>query len=145
MLLPFRCNVLTLLLCLVQVLGLNGALPDVFTEIEIKFHLLRRLLGVKTQDGVKQAKVTRLSKEVLMVNIGSTSTGGKVTGVKGDRAKIVLTSPVCTKQGEKIALSRRVDKHWRLIGWGTIKRGAKLDMPVRPVGSGSGSGAGASA
>lgn len=123
-----------------QVLGLQGGLPDVFTEIEIKFHLLRRLLGVKTTEGVKQARVTKLSKEVLMVNIGSTSTGGKVTGVKGDRAKIVLTGPVCTKQGEKIALSRRVDKHWRLIGWGTIKRGAKLSIPER--GSGRGSGAG---
>jgi translation initiation factor 2 subunit 3 len=32
---------------------------------------------------------------------------------------------VCTKQGEKIALSRRVEKHWRLIGWGQIKKGCK--------------------
>ena len=32
-----------------QVLGQVGALPDVFTEVEINFFLLRRLLGVKTQ------------------------------------------------------------------------------------------------
>ena len=32
-----------------QVLGEVGALPDVFTEVEINFFLLRRLLGVKTQ------------------------------------------------------------------------------------------------
>lgn len=43
--------------------------------------------------------------------------------VKGDLAKLQLTSPVCTKQGEKIALSRRVEKHWRLIGWGQIQNG----------------------
>lgn len=129
-----------------QVLGLRGALPDVFTEIEVKFHLLRRLLGVKTMEGVKQAKVKRLSKgDVLMVNIGSTSTGGKVTAVNKDRAKIVLTSPVCTQESEKIALSRRVEKHWRLIGWGTIRRGAKLtisDEGAAAAGSAAGAGEG---
>lgn len=43
-------------------------------------------------------------------------------------AKIMLTSPACTEVGEKIALSRRIDKHWRLIGWGTIKRGNTIEL-----------------
>ena len=112
-----------------QVLGLKGSLPEVFTELEITFYLLRRLLGVKTQEGSKQAKVQKLSKtEVLMVNVGSTATGAKVLAVKHDLAKILLTQPVCTTEGEKIALSRRVDKHWRLIGWGEIRRGVKIDI-----------------
>ena len=34
-----------------QVLGEVGALPDVFTELEINFFLLRRLLGVRTLVG----------------------------------------------------------------------------------------------
>ena len=94
-----------------------------FIEVEISFYLLRRLLGVKTSEGAKQAKVQKLQKqEILMVNIGSTATGGKVLAVKADLAKILLTQPVCTTEGEKIALSRRVDKHWRLIGWGQIRR-----------------------
>ena len=50
-----------------------------------------------------------------MVNIGSLSTGGRVLAVKADLAKIVLTQPVCTEIGEKIALSRRVEKHWRYV------------------------------
>jgi len=112
-----------------QVLGLKGKLPDVFAEVEISYYLLRRLLGVKTADGGKQAKVQKLSKgEILMVNIGSTATGGKVTAVKSDLAKIILTNPVCTQEGEKIALSRRVDKHWRLIGWGQIRKGSKIEV-----------------
>ena len=116
-----------------QVLGLRDHLPEVFTEVEISYYLLRRLLGVKTQEGTKQAKVQKLTKgEMLMVNIGSTSTGGKVTKVlEGTQdeslAKIILTQPVCTIEGEKIALSRRVDKHWRLIGWGEIRKGTKID------------------
>ena len=46
--------------------------------------------------------------------------------VKHDLAKLQLTSPVCTKEKEKIALSRRVEKHWRLIGWGSISAGMLL-------------------
>ncbi|KAL0590195.1 hypothetical protein ABG067_001840 [Albugo candida] len=112
-----------------QVLGIKGNLPDVFTELEINFYLLKRLLGVKTQDGSKASKVQKLSKaEVLMVNIGSTATGGKVLAVKQDLAKILLTVPVCTQEGEKIAISRRIEKHWRLIGWGQIRRGSRIEI-----------------
>ncbi|KAK9837948.1 hypothetical protein WJX74_008321 [Apatococcus lobatus] len=115
-----------------QVLGEVDALPDVFTELEVNFFLLRRLLGVRTQGGEKQGKVTKLSKnEVLMLNIGSMCTGARIIAVKHDLAKLQLTSPVCTKEGEKIALSRRVEKHWRLIGWGQIQKGSKMDLPKR--------------
>jgi translation initiation factor 2 subunit 3 len=110
-----------------QVLGAIGALPDIFTEVEISYFLLRRLLGVKTEGDKKGAKVQKLAKnEMLMVNIGSLSTGSRVLAVKADLAKIVLTQPVCTEIGEKIALSRRVDRHWRLIGWGEIRRGVTI-------------------
>jgi translation initiation factor 2 subunit 3 len=61
-----------------------------------------------------------------MVNIGSTSTGGRVVAIKADLAKIELLSAVCTQNGEKIALSRRIEKHWRLIGWGRIINGKKI-------------------
>lgn len=37
----------------------------------------------------------------------------QVLAVKADLAKIALTQPVCTQENEKIALSRRVEKHWR--------------------------------
>ena len=66
------------------------------------------------------------NEKVLMLNIGSMGTGAKVLAVKSDLAKLALTSPVCTREGEKLALSRRVDKHWRLIGWGQIQKGLAL-------------------
>jgi len=111
-----------------QVLGEVGKLPAIFTELEISFFLLRRLLGVKTEgDKKKQGKIPKLAKgEILMVNIGSTSTGARILQVKGDLAKVVLTAPVCSQEAEKLALSRRVDKHWRLIGWGKIRRGTQI-------------------
>ena len=99
-----------------QVLGAVGSLPDIYSELEITYYLLRRLLGVKTEGDKKGAKVQKLSKaEVLMLNIGSLSTGGRVTAVKADLAKISLNTPVCCEPGEKIALSRRVDRHWRQV------------------------------
>ena len=42
----------------------------------------------------------------------------------GNLLKISLIGPVCTNPGEKIALSRRIDKKWRLIGWGEIIKGS---------------------
>ncbi|KAG8223005.1 hypothetical protein J437_LFUL000713 [Ladona fulva] len=97
-----------------QVLGAVGALPKIFIELEFSYYLLKRLLGVRTEGDKKAAKVQKLTKgEVLLVNIGSLSTGGKVIATKADLAKISLTNPVCTEINEKIALSRRVEKHWR--------------------------------
>ncbi|KAI5077611.1 hypothetical protein GOP47_0007435 [Adiantum capillus-veneris] len=113
-----------------QVLGECGVLPEVYLELEINFFLLRRLLGVKIKGAEKQGRVTKLTKgEVLMLNIGSMSTGARVVAVKNDVAKLQLMSPVCTSKGEKVALSRRVEKHWRLIGWGQIQAGHTLELP----------------
>ena len=110
-----------------NVLGHVGCLPKVYLEIEIQFFLLRRLLGVQSIDG-NQTKIQKLAKkELLMVNIGSTSAGGKVVNIKDDLAKIVLTQPVCAAIEERIALSRKIEKHWRLIGWATIINGTILE------------------
>lgn len=110
-----------------QELGAVGHLPDIFTELEINFFLLRRLLGVKSDGPKKATKVSKMMKgDVVLVNIGSTSGGARVLAVKNDLAKLVLSQPVCTSVGEKLALSRRIDKHWRLIGWAQIVAGKKI-------------------
>lgn len=119
-----------------HVIGSEGSLPPIYTLIEIQYHLMRRLLGVRTEGKSKGAKVDNLSKnEVLLVNIGSLSAGGRVSAIRetknkhgavDKRAKVILTSAVCTDIGEKIAISRKINKHWRLIGWGTIKGGVKM-------------------
>lgn len=101
---------------------------------QVNFFLLRRLLGVRTKDSERQGRVSKLAKgEILMLNIGSMSTGARVVAIKNVFAKLQLTSPVCTSKGEKIALSRRIEKHWRLIGWGEIQAGITLDVPSSPL------------
>lgn len=110
-----------------HVLGHAGKLPAIYIELEVNFFLLRKLLGVKTNDR-KLVKVSKLTVgEVIMVNVGSTTAGARVIAVKADMAKLQLTTPACTEIGEKIAMSRRVEKHWRLIGWGSINAGTTLD------------------
>lgn len=60
-----------------------------------------------------------------MVNVGSTSTPGRILSAvaKHSLVKIAMFTPVCTDIGEKVALSRKIGKNWRLIGWGNIKSG----------------------
>ncbi|CAK9815528.1 Eukaryotic translation initiation factor 2 subunit 3 [Anthophora quadrimaculata] len=114
-----------------QILGAVGALPKIFIELEISYYLLKRLLGVRTEGDKKGARVPKLTKnEVLLVNIGSLSTGGRVLATRADLAKISLTNPVCTEIDEKIALSRRIEKHWRLIGWGQICGGQTIEPVI---------------
>ena len=48
--------------------------------------------------------------------------------MKADLAKIQLTAPACTEVGEKVALSRRIEKHWRLVGWGSVQGGVVLEV-----------------
>ncbi|KNH05730.1 eukaryotic translation initiation factor 2 gamma [Perkinsela sp. CCAP 1560/4] len=110
-----------------QVLGDVGTLPDIFDEIDVSFFLMRQYVGVKTDASEHVRKVQGLQEgEILQVNIGALSTGGRVVKTKANVARLLLTQPVCTSVGEKLALSRRVDKHFRLIGWGEVKKGMAL-------------------
>ncbi|CAF1284913.1 unnamed protein product [Rotaria sp. Silwood1] len=112
-----------------QILGEVGALPEIYTEIQIMYFLFRRLVGVRTDGDKKGVKVAKLTKnEMLLVNIGSLCTGGRVLAIKDNLAKIQLTNPVCTEVSEKIALSRRVYHSFRLIGWGEIRRGTVIKL-----------------
>lgn len=92
-------------------------------------------MGVRTKGTERhEIRVLRLARgEMLMLNIGSMCTGARVVVVRNDLVRLQLTSPVCTSRGEKVALSRRVEKHWRLIGWGPIQAGITLDVPPCPI------------
>ncbi len=54
----------------------------------------------------------------------------QVVSVTGQDAELELTQPVCTEvsgtESAKIALSRRIENHWRLIGWGMIFDGESI-------------------
>ena len=45
------------------------------------------------------------------------------------QARILLTKFVCAEIGDKISLSRKVDRNFRLIGWGEIEAGYEEANP----------------
>jgi translation initiation factor 2 subunit 3 len=106
-----------------QILGHINELPSIYKNIIISFKLFPRLLGI---DYIKK-KIDPLNiNEILMINIGSSSTGGKIKKKKKKMIELSLTSPICCELESKITLSRRIEKHWRLVGWGIIKKGKPL-------------------
>lgn len=119
-----------------NVIGQEGQLPPVWVEIEVKFVLLRTLFGVKDRAGSSRpAKIDPIKREeMLCLNIGSMNTGGRVVAVQNEpfnRCKIVLYNPVCTELQSKVAISRKIDRNWRLIGWGSVTSGATMEEAAR--------------
>ena len=87
-------------------------------KIEVKCHLLRRLLGVRQKQGNRNMELVGEIKkgETLLVNVGSTAVGARVVVVGNhsrDQITFELMNPVCSEIGEKIAISRRIEKSWR--------------------------------
>ncbi len=134
-----------------QVLGQLGTLPDTINAMEISYTLMKRLTGINPESSnpaehTTPIKVKKLEKkEILQINIGSIATQGQIIGLReiqlnndnnnndnNKSAKLVyfamirLTRPVCTPNGEKISLSRKMEGKWRLIGWGTIEKGTPM-------------------
>lgn len=109
-----------------NLLGMPGTLPPVYDKIQVRFHLMTRVVGSASGRNRKIEKLER--NEMLQVNIGSLATTAMVMNVEHEVCRLSLTSLVCTDEQEKVALSRRVDRVWRLIGWGTIERGHQVPM-----------------
>ncbi|KAL4460424.1 hypothetical protein ABPG74_000175 [Tetrahymena malaccensis] len=112
-----------------NVLGYPGKLPEIYTKISINFYLLKRLIGVKSEGDNKSHKIAKITaNETLKFNVGSTETPGRVVQVQDNVMTVELNSPLCTQIGEKVAFSRRIEKKFRLIGWGVIKSGQTMGV-----------------
>lgn len=107
-----------------MVMGLKGHLPDIFEEIDVKFTLFRKIaVSIKLKD--YDVAILK-EKEQILLNIGSTTTVSSVVNIKDNVARFALTRPACSDIGERIAISRKIDNHWRLIGYGNINGGVVI-------------------
>ena len=100
-----------------NVIGKPGTLPPVWERFNVKATLLKRVVGTKNVKEMDELK----TKEPLMITVGTRTTVGVPITVKEDVVDIKLTIPVCAPVGQRIALSRRVDGKWHLIGYGIIE------------------------
>lgn len=100
-----------------NMLGAPGRLPPVWEVLELRTHLLERMVG--TQDGAEVKEIK--TKEPLMLNVGVATTVGVVNSCHGDSCSLALKLPVCAEKGQRAAISRKVGGRWRLIGYGEIQ------------------------
>ncbi|PCN51150.1 translation initiation factor IF-2 subunit gamma [Candidatus Geothermarchaeota archaeon ex4572_27] len=100
-----------------NVAGKPGTLPEVRYTMTLDISLFEYVVGTEEQIRVKPL----YRGEPLRLNVGSAVTLGVVTGLGKDWADVVLSRPVAADDGWKVAIARRFDSKWRLIGVGEVK------------------------
>ncbi|MGC8773122.1 MAG: translation initiation factor IF-2 subunit gamma, partial [Conexivisphaera sp.] len=99
-----------------DVMGPPGELPDVVDHLVMDVELLPSVVGATVP-----TKVEPLRKgEPLRLNVGTMVTLGIVSEVKGSRVSLSLRRPVCPPPNARVAISRRIEDRWRLVGSGRI-------------------------
>ncbi len=100
-----------------RMVGKPGTLPDIIQDLTIEVHLLEYVVGF-----IEELKVDKIrTNEALMLSVGTTTTVGIVKSARDDDADIILKYPVIAEKGQRVAISRRIQNRWRLIGFGIIK------------------------
>lgn len=100
-----------------QVLGRPGLLPPVLEEVAVDVQLFEVAVGAPELVKVEKVK----TNEALRLNLGTAAIPGAVSSVRGDIVEVRLKRPVCTSEGSRVAISRRIGDRWRLIGSGVVK------------------------
>ena len=100
-----------------NVIGKPETLPPVWERFKVNASLLERVVGTRNVKDMGEIK----TKEPLMITVGTRTTVGVPVTVKDSIVDIKLTIPVCAPIGQRIALSRRADGKWHLIGYGIIE------------------------
>ncbi|MBN2065800.1 MAG: translation initiation factor IF-2 subunit gamma, partial [Candidatus Thermoplasmatota archaeon] len=104
-----------------KVVGRRGHLPPTLESFFLSITLLKRVVGTIDEKNVDPIK----TNEPLMLTIGTATTVGIVSEFHGENIGVKLKLPVCANEGQRIAISRRIDGRWHLIGYGQIKTDAK--------------------
>lgn len=99
-----------------NIVGKPGTLPPIWNDIELEVHLLDRVVGTEADESVENIKVG----ELLLLNVNSATTAGKVYDISKNSAKIRLRLPICAKDKARISISRKVGNRFRLVGYGLL-------------------------
>ena len=99
-----------------NLVGLKDKLPNVYMQLSLKPTLLKRVVGVKDDLLVENIK----EGEVLMLNVNSAATVGKVVDTRKGVVSLQLKLPVCMEKSDRVTISRQIGARWRLIGYGVM-------------------------
>ncbi len=98
-----------------SLLGEPGTLPENKEKLNLKTTMIKRIVGAAEDSATKI-----ILNEPLVVSIGTAVSVGTVTFMRGEDMELSLKRPVCLDEGSKVALSKRVNNRWRLIGYGVV-------------------------
>ena len=97
-----------------NLVGKIGTLPEILTEVKLKVNLLDRVIGSEQMIRVHPLK----HNEKLLLVVGTEKTGGLVTKILKNSVIIKLTPPICPAENFIYAISRIINRRYRLIGYG---------------------------
>jgi translation initiation factor 2 subunit 3 len=100
-----------------KIVGRPGQLPPVLDSFDLSMCLLKRAVGTIDEKNVEPLR----TNEPLMLTVGTATTVGIISELRPDWIRVKLKLPVCADQGQRIAVSRRIEGKWHLIGYGEIK------------------------
>ncbi|MFH1801820.1 MAG: translation initiation factor IF-2 subunit gamma [archaeon] len=99
-----------------NILSIEGKLPETSQKIRLKYTLFPEVFGTSAQ--IKVEKIEK--KELLMLSINTSITGGTVGEIKEPDVTIDLKVPAILFKGDNVGIARKIQGHWRLIGFGEI-------------------------
>lgn len=99
-----------------NVIGKVGKLPKAIEKLMVKPILMQRVVGIEHQKEVENLKLN----EPMMLVVGTASTVGVITRLHGNEIELSLKRPVVAEKGQRIAIGRRVENKWRLIGYAEV-------------------------
>ncbi len=97
-----------------QLVGKENSLPDIISEIELDVHLLDRVLGTENQIKIHELK----HNEKLLLVVGTEKTAGTVSKIMKNTFVLTLNPPICPAENFIFAISRIINRRYRLIGYG---------------------------
>ncbi len=99
-----------------HLVGRPNTLPEVISEVELKVQLLERVIGSEMQ-----IKVTELKhNEKLLLVVGTEKTAGTITKILKNSYILQLNPPICIPEEFIFAISRIINRRYRLIGYGEL-------------------------
>lgn len=99
-----------------SVIGKPGTLPENSNEAQLEVNLFDSAVGT-----INDVKVTPIQAgESLRLNIGTAPVLAKVSKAKGANIEVQFKRPVCLFEQSNVAISRKIEERWRLIGAGIV-------------------------
>jgi translation initiation factor 2 subunit 3 len=99
-----------------SVIGKPSTLPENSSTAKLEINLFDTAVGSADEIKVLSVQVG----ESLRLSVGTAPVLSKVTSVRGERIDVQFKRPVCLFEKGRVAISRRIQERWRLIGAGVV-------------------------